>query len=71
MKRLHSWWHGEYLSYDNDPSSGIIVVGGYFNRHWTSRAAHCVVNFLRAEWKWAIGTVLACVGLAMTYIRFF
>lgn len=71
LERVRSWWKGEFVPYENDPDSPIIVIGGFTHRHWTSRVARAVVGFLGREWKWVIGTLIALVGLTMTYIRFF
>jgi hypothetical protein len=60
---IKNWWDGKYISHENDPSSGFFIIGGYTERHWTSRYAHAAVDFLKTEWKWAIGTVIALIGL--------
>ena len=70
-KHFQKWWDGEYVPYDNDPNSYVVFIGGYQQRHWTSDAAHRVWEFAKIEWKWVIGFLLTCTGLAMTYIRFF
>ena len=70
-ERFKSWWEGEFEPCENDPNSGVFFVGGWQRRHWTSRAAHSIVDFLKVEWKWAIGSAIAIAGLVMTYIRFF
>jgi hypothetical protein len=68
---LKAWWEGVYEPYENEPGSGVFFVGGWQKRHWTSNVAHAVFDFLKAEWKWAIGSAIAIAGLIMTYIRFF
>lgn len=70
-KLMKSWWEGEYVPYENDPHSALFFVGGWQRLHWTSRAAHAILDFLKAEWKWAIGSAIAVAGLVMTYVRFF
>ena len=70
-ERIRKWWEGKFMPYDDDPDSGVVIIGGFTHRHWTSRAAHVVVGFLGREWKWVIGTLIALVGLTMTYMRFF
>jgi len=70
-ERIRAWWEGKFVPYDDDPDNGVFVMGGFTHRHWTSRAARAVVGFLGREWKWVIGTLIALVGLTMTYIRFF
>ena len=68
-KLIRSWWDGEFEPYANDPNSGVVFIGGRQRRHWTSRAAHSVTTFIRLEWKWVIGFLMALAGLVMTYIK--
>ena len=70
-KALKKWWDGEFVPYENEPSDSVVIIGGTTKRHWTSSVANAVWAFLRNEWKWAIGTGIAVIGLTMTYIRFF
>jgi len=68
---IKRWWNGTFVPYDNDDDSGVYFVGGTHERHWTARLVRAVVTFISWEWKWVVGTTLAIVGLAMTYVRFF
>ena len=70
-ERLRSWWNGKYVVHENEPGSSLVFIGGVTHWHWTARVARAVVGFLGREWKWVIGTLIALVGLTMTYIRFF
>lgn len=70
VKALSRWWHGEFVTYNNDPHSGVFILG-WTKKHWSSRLAHLIAQFFLREWKWAIGTCLAITGLTMTYARFF
>lgn len=69
MKR---WWAGEYVPPPpNDPNSSIIFLSpGEYKRHWSSRAAHTLVDFYLKEWKWLlpflVGLVAAIVALRKT-----
>jgi hypothetical protein len=65
------WWEGEYVPYENEPNLGFVIIAGDTKRHWTAMFARVVWGFFCKEWKWAIGTILAVVGLSMTYVRFF
>ena len=71
LKKIKKWWDGEYIPYDNHPSSQVFIIGGFVHRHWTSKVAHSIVDFLGREWKWATGFAVAVAGLVMTYLRFF
>lgn len=69
--KARQWWEGEFVPYENDPNSGLFFVGGWQRRHWSARAAQALWDFLGREWKWATGFALTCIGLLMTYVRFF
>ncbi len=60
---IKSWWDGEYVAHENDPRSDLFILGGHTKRHWTSRCAHAVAEFVKTEWKWMIGTAIAVIGL--------
>ena len=37
-KRIKMWWDGEYVPYENDPNSGIFMIGGHTNYyHFTQK----------------------------------
>ena len=65
---ISDWWNGEFVAPENDPSSGLVFVG-HHQKHWTSKAAHFVINFWLSHWKWIIGTALALVALIMQMKR--
>jgi len=62
---LKKWWDGEFVPYENDPRGGVMIIGGTYRRHWSASALRAVVGFLQKEWKWAIGTLIAVVGIAL------
>lgn len=66
--RVSDWWNGEYVPYDNEPNSGVVLIGGTQVRHWTSNIAHAVWSFLKKEWKWVFGSILAVTALAIAYL---
>ncbi len=70
MKRaidgIGHWWHGEYIPYENDPDSLVIVVGGYQKRHWTASALHLIWEFYLEHWKWVWGTGLAIIAITVS-----
>jgi hypothetical protein len=39
IERLHRWWEGKYVPPDNHPNSGLFILQGHYERHWTARWA--------------------------------
>lgn len=70
-KRILLWWNGKYVAPQNEPNSDLVFIIGHYERHWSSRLAHLIADFLSKEWKWVIGMLIPITGLVMTYIRFF
>lgn len=67
MKRVEDWYEGQYVPYENDPRSSVIIVGGYYERHWTALVVRKIVEFWFAHWQWTIGTALALLGLFLAF----
>jgi hypothetical protein len=65
-EHISSWYTGKWVAYENPPGSGFILIGGYYQRHWTSRAAHVLVNFYLTHWQWVVGTALAIAALIVS-----
>ena len=63
LKKVSKWYKGTYVHYEDDPDSSVIVIGGYFNRHWTASLTRILVNFYLGHWKWMWSTVIAVVAL--------
>ena len=62
-ERISRWWNGTF--YENkDPL--VLWIG--IERHWTSRWAHSIADFLAKEWKWCIGVLLTGIGLWLAYL---
>ena len=59
--KIKRWWDGETVSYENDPSSPVTVIAWWIRRHWTSRACHAVVDYVRSH-HWQI--IMAAVAIA-------
>jgi hypothetical protein len=66
---IKSWWEGEFQPFENDDNSRFLLIGGVYNRHWTSRIARSIVAFLKVEWKWLFGAAMAIAGLWLTFLR--
>lgn len=58
---LKRWWQGTYVPPPpNEPHSGVFfVMPGTYKLHWTAKAAHAVLGFLRQYWQWSIGVCIA------------
>jgi hypothetical protein len=58
--KIKRWWNGETIFSDNP-----YVIGWSQERHWTSRACHAVVHYVRRHHQWLIGLVVAsAIGIA-------
>jgi hypothetical protein len=64
---LATWWNGTSRPVEHHP--GITFINLHPKRHWTSTAAHNVVDFIAHEWKWAIGTCVAIAGLIIAAMK--
>jgi hypothetical protein len=55
-----------------DPSPWKISILpsylGDYERNWTSRLAHVLVDFYLAHWKWFVGSALAILGLVTAWV---
>ena len=61
--KLRRWYEGEL-----EPTGNDHVVIMHFERHWSSRIAHTLVDFYLKEWKWIWGTLIV-VGLAIAKLH--
>ncbi|MBZ9820297.1 hypothetical protein [Mesorhizobium sp. CA4] len=62
-QRISGWYQGKYVPPQNDHSSGIIILMGSYERHWTARLAQVLADFWLAHWQWTIGTTLAIIAI--------
>lgn len=61
-----AWYQGRLVP--EEPMVGkhfIVLPGEHYERHWTSTAAHVLVDFYLEHWKWVIATMLVVIGLAI------
>lgn len=63
---LRVWWEGVFVPHHNDPDETIVILGGYYRRHWTSNLSHTVFDFWLIHWQWTIGTILAVLAIFIT-----
>ncbi len=68
-KRLRRWWEGEYVPHENDPSSDLVFTGGWYRRHWASRALHTIAEFHQREWKFAVTAYLTMIGIVAAILK--
>ncbi|MDO7397647.1 hypothetical protein Q5X53_08745 [Acinetobacter baumannii] len=55
LKLFRKWWNGKLVTYEGDP----FIIG--FDRHWTSRLAHWLINFILIPEQRA--RLLAVIGI--------
>lgn len=63
FSRVRQWYEGELVSYGNDPSSQVVLMGGWQRRHWTAATARAIVEFYLRHWQWIWTTIIAVSGL--------
>jgi hypothetical protein len=61
---VRRWWHGDWKPYD---TSGVI--GLYYDQHWTARACHFVIDYVRKHYWKIIMAVIAVVGIIFAGVR--
>src|SRR5258707_362906 len=50
-KAVADRYQGKSHHYDNDPYSSVVIFGWWYERHWTSKVAHVLVEFWLEHWK--------------------
>ena len=68
VQAISNWFHGTYVPYDNPPSAGVFIVGGYYDRHWTATAVGAVGRFIATEWKWLLGFAVAVLAIYTNFV---
>lgn len=67
---IAAWYQGRLVS--DDPIVGkhfIVLPGDRYERHWTSSAAHILVDFYLAHWQWVVTTILAVIAVAIAILQ--
>ena len=67
--KLKRWYEGEYVPPDNSPDSGLVFLIGHYQRHWSSRFAHTLVDVYFKEWKWVWGSLIAVGSLIVAIAK--
>ena len=68
-KNIKKWYEGEFVPPDNSPNSRLIFVMGHYQRHWSSRVAHVVVDFYLKEWRWLLPFVVGVAGVIVAIAK--
>ncbi len=60
FNRIKKWWAGEFRE---TPLENVLNGQPYENviRPWPVRVYKTVADFLKREWKWVIGTIVALI----------
>jgi hypothetical protein len=66
---IENWYQGELITNKYGPRDSLVFIGGTYKRHWTACFARMLAEFWLNHWKWAIGTMIAVCGLALTLTR--
>jgi len=61
IERLHRWWEGKYVPPENHPNSGLIILQGHYERHWTARCAQVSLDYFKEHHRWIIGLLFGAV----------
>jgi len=65
-ERIGSWYNGTRIPWDKDSFLVILSAEPWdVRRHWTANAAERLLTFIRIEWKWLVGTIIAITGLSI------
>jgi hypothetical protein len=49
LSNVSHWYEGRFKPHKNEAGSPVVFIGGYYERHWTPRAAHTAVEFYLRE----------------------
>jgi len=69
LKRLTSWYEGEFIPHKNDPAGGFIRLGGCYKRSFSATVARIIFEFYLKYWQWCVGTLLAVVAIVVHAAR--
>lgn len=62
--KISRWWNGEI--YKNPPDSKFVYIG--FVYHPSATLVRKVYSFLRKEYKFLLGTIIAVVGIIFSVL---
>lgn len=64
LEKISKWYNGEV--YKNSPNSGLVYIGLVY--HPSAILARKTISFIRKEYKFLIGTIIAVIGLILMII---
>ncbi len=67
--KILNWYEGEFVPYENDPGSGIVIFGGQYERHWTANTVRSLIAFYLMHWKWLWDFCASMFGLYIAYLK--
>ena len=68
-KRLATWYRGRYIPPPpNDPNGLVIISPGHYEQPFLAKVFGSIGRFIRAEWKWLLGFIVAVVAVAANVI---
>jgi len=62
---IKRWYAGKYIPPENPPDSSLIFLMGHYDRHWSSRLTHTLVEFYFEHWKWLLPFLVALSALLL------
>jgi hypothetical protein len=69
IERWRRWWEGEYVPPDNNLNSGLIILQGHYERHWTSRWAQVAWDYFKEHHRWIIGLLFGLLVAILVKAR--
>lgn len=68
--RLKDWYEGEFVPWEKDPNSPLVVIGGGdYRRSLSARVLRTGVEFYSKHWQWCIGTTIAVIAITIQFMR--
>lgn len=64
---LKVWWRGEYTPPEDRSDKNLMFLTGSHEKHWSSLAAHKLLDFFINNLKFLISTIIAIVGLFLSF----
>jgi hypothetical protein len=68
-EKIENWYEGEFVAYENDPNSSVVIIGGSYERHWTANIARSFIAFYLSHWKWLWGFMATVSSLYVAYLK--
>ena len=65
-ERIATWYRGKYIPPPpNDPNSSLFIISpGYYEQPFLAKVLGAIGRFIRTEWKWLLGFIVAVVAVA-------